>query len=54
MCVYPKQEPSEMTNNFSETLSALFTTVSTVIMLALFTPAVIVVAFVCLSIRGAF
>ncbi len=43
-----------MTKNFPETLSALFTAVSTVILLAIFTPAVLVVAFVCLSLRGVF
>jgi len=43
-----------MTKNYTDTLSALFTAVSTVIMLAIFTPAVLILAFVCLSLRGVF
>jgi len=42
-----------MAKNLPQTMSAAFTVVSTVIMLALFTPAVLVVAFLCLLARGA-
>ncbi len=42
-----------MTTNYSYTWSALLTTVSTVIVLAIFTPAIPVLVFVYLALHGA-
>jgi len=42
-----------MAKHLPETMSATFTVVSTVIMLAFFTPALLVIAFVCLLIHRA-